>query len=565
MQGGSLRIERTGRDVSLLWTSNAPNERLQATGCGPWLAWTNLEVPPEWSGDTYHVSLPVTGECVLFRAYVPPLNPAVLNHVLIVGQSLAIGAGGYPVLSSNQPYANQMFVGQRLCDTRPDDLSAFVPLVERWETDTSCGETIASGFANSISARVGAGEHNLLVSNCGQGGTDYEGLKRLPAGNPSVAATGTVAYVRGLTQVVAGRGLAGPLGYMFRAVFSVHGESDVVNPTYDLSIRQWQADFQADIQARTGQAGTIPMFHSQNSSWSLGWNRAGFSPYLMLQEHQANPGTTVLVCPKYFLPYSDGLHLTAAGYRWLGEYYAKAYHQLVLCGQPWSPLRPISILRTNDTIDLTFTGAVGHLVFDTNLVSSPEGDVSDFTAGPCGPCLMVAADPDRDEFTYPGHSFIVGDTVTFYHTNPPVGVDSRRYWVTAIPGPDRFQLSTLPAGPTLDLTNASSEVLMYWPATTHIGPFGFEFFDSDGEGVPWRSATRVMKAELTGPARVRLTLNRVPTGNIRQLRYAYSVVAPNWAGPTTGPRGCLRDSDPTPSLYGNPLYNWCVHFDEPCP
>ena len=34
-------------------------------------------------------------------------------------------------------------------------------------------------------------------------------------------------------------------------------------------------------------------------------------------------------------------------------------------------------------------------------------------------------------------------------------------------------------------------------------------------------------------------------------------------GPVTGARGNLRDSDATKSRHDYPLYNWCVHFDEP--
>lgn len=29
-----------------------------------------------------------------------------------------------------------------------------------------------------------------------------------------------------------------------------------------------------------------------------------------------------------------------------------------------------------------------------------------------------------------------------------------------------------------------------------------------------------------------------------------------------GPKGNLRDGDATTSIYGNTLYNWCVHFEE---
>ena len=50
-----------------------------------------------------------------------------------------------------------------------------------------------------------------------------------------------------------------------------------------------------------------------------------------------------------------------------------------------------------------------------------------------------------------------------------------------------------------------------------------------------------------------------------RLRYAFTGTSGALGGPTTGPRGNLRDSDATPSRFGYPLHNWCIHFDRPVP
>jgi len=52
------------------------------------------------------------------------------------------------------------------------------------------------------------------------------------------------------------------------------------------------------------------------------------------------------------------------------------------------------------------------------------------------------------------------------------------------------------------------------------------------------------------------------TGTATEWRYAYTGVLNAKAGPRTGARGCLRDSDPRLSRYffSEPLYNWCVHY-----
>lgn len=89
------------------------------------------------------------------------------------------------------------------------------------------------------------------------------------------------------------------------------------------------------------------------------------------------------------------------------------------------------------------------------------------------------------------------------------------------------------------------------------GNFGFEFTDSSG------APPAIVEVALAGPSAVRITLASAPVGGNQRLRYAATGVPGQWGGPTTGPRGNLRDSDPTPSRHGYTLYNWAVHFDEP--
>lgn len=86
---------------------------------------------------------------------------------------------------------------------------------------------------------------------------------------------------------------------------------------------------------------------------------------------------------------------------------------------------------------------------------------------------------------------------------------------------------------------------------------GFEYYDSTA------SAT-ISNVEIVDSDTVKVTLSGTPTGSNQRLRYAYTGVP----GTDTGAQnagsaaGNLRDSDPYPSLYGNTLYNWAVHFDE---
>lgn len=390
-------------------------------------------------------------------AMTPDLRPAIrhrdINHILGTGQSLSVGAAGAPALSTMQPYANLMFNTGVLAGGA--NLTALVPLVESGvETPSSSMANLVTRMARDevfVGLPAGMNSHEILISCHGIGGTAYNGLKK-----------GTTAYQNGMAQVTAGMALAKAAGksYVVRAVTNVHGESDHVakNAAYGDNLLTWQADYETDVRAMTGQAEPIPMLHTQMSSWTK-YNAAQSDiPGLQLKASLGRPDRLVMVGPKYFLSYvADGVHLTNTGYRHLGEYHAKVYRAVVLEGRAWSPLRPLSVRRDGMVLRARFQVPVPPLVLDTTLVTDP-------------------------------------------------------------------------------------------------GRYGFEFTD---EGAMPATITEV---RLVGPDEVAVTLSRAPTGRGR-LRYAFTGVAGMAAGPRTGPRGNLRDSDATRSRNGDPLYNWCVHFD----
>ena len=90
------------------------------------------------------------------------------------------------------------------------------------------------------------------------------------------------------------------------------------------------------------------------------------------------------------------------------------------------------------------------------------------------------------------------------------------------------------------------------------GNFGFEIADASG------SPPAIESVQLTGPTTVQLTLAAEPDAGAR-LRYAFTGTPDVSAGPQTGPRGNLRDSDSTLSRHDYPLFNWAVTFDELIP
>lgn len=91
------------------------------------------------------------------------------------------------------------------------------------------------------------------------------------------------------------------------------------------------------------------------------------------------------------------------------------------------------------------------------------------------------------------------------------------------------------------------------------GNFGFEYVDASA------SPPTIRKVEITGPDTVAITLSAAPTADDRHLRYAFTGTRGARSGPSSGARGNLRDSDATHSRAGDPLFNWCVHFDVSVP
>lgn len=385
-----------------------------------------------------------------------PLTQHDINQILSTGQSLSVGHDGGSALSLTQPYQNVMFPEGVIPGGSPTP--RFVPLVEGQATNPASPdvETMSSGLANLITkmALDMNQQHVVLMSVHGVSGYSYDQLKK-----------GTPPYANGMAQATAGHQAAAALGknHVVRAVTVVHGETDDLNlnANYQANIRQWQADYENDVKAITGQSEPVPMIHSQLSSFAKE-NLTSAVAMAQLAEHVASNGKTVLIGPKYQLEYAtDGQHLTDDAYRRMGEEYAKVYKKIVLEGQHWDPLRPDTVTRSGNVITAKFIVPVPPIQLDTNTISNP-------------------------------------------------------------------------------------------------GAFGFEFYE-DGETPP-----QITNVSVTGSDTVQITLATAPNGSNQRLRYAYTAQGVGaYAGPLNGPRGNLRDSDPTESRYGgNPLWNWCVHFDQ---
>lgn len=102
------------------------------------------------------------------------------------------------------------------------------------------------------------------------------------------------------------------------------------------------------------------------------------------------------------------------------------------------------------------------------------------------------------------------------------------------------------------------------------GSFGFQFIADRSNNAEIQSVTVADNSVI-------LAFNKPPLGAKRSIGYAYSnfavnpalvpgeygAVSPENVGPLNGARGCLRDSDPYPSLFGYNHHNYCLQFIAP--
>jgi hypothetical protein len=299
---------------------------------------------------------PTTGTAVVSSG-IGPVSTAVnyYNQILSTGQSLSVGIGGAPALTTTQPYSNKMLTGG---GGGIGQGTSFTPLVE------SSVETMGSALANTITSNTNGHNYDVVMSNSGVSGYTYAQLKK-----------GTSPYAVGIAQTTNIHDAAVTAGRNSRVVAftAIHGETDNLNgvtgPTYEGYLVEWQHDLQTDTEAITGQTGTIPFFTDQMSSSfaAYAYKATSSIPIYQLAAAEDHPGTFVMVAPKYYFNYSDLHHLTNESYRWLGEYYGKVIKQVVVDHQPWRPLSPDLITRSGNVIYAKFHVPAGVLALDTTI------------------------------------------------------------------------------------------------------------------------------------------------------------------------------------------------------
>ena len=289
-----------------------------------------------------------------------------LHYFLSIGQSLDQGHLGNPALSTVQPFANTTVSG-----------TTFTALTANTVDSSVVVEDPVVAFMNTLtSLSGGAGAYDGVVYRSGAGSAGYNSLKK---GTSNYNAALTNAGLMPTAASMAGK------TYEFTGALCVHGETDsslTAGSVYKTDLETWRSDYQTDLYAISSQTGNdFKFFLDQTFSWNGGvhgmavpltdFDNTPNAAQAQWWAMRDNPGLFYLVCPLFIFPYADGIHLTNAGYRRLGEYAGLWAYRAIVQGYRWSGLPPRRITRDGAVITCQFWVQPGRsLVIDTTTLSS---------------------------------------------------------------------------------------------------------------------------------------------------------------------------------------------------
>lgn len=298
------------------------------------------------------------------RALPFKVSKVATNFIIAYGQSLSTGVRAQSVLSLTQPYSNITFSnGVR---GNGGVFTAVKPLVEDDAKPTPDGEsdaaeTVCSGTANYASLAmyrengISPSDHVIFCSTAGHGAYTIAQL-----------AKGSAWYnSQFLNHLNGAKNLKNDIA--LHAIAWLQGETDSNNTSYTkaahlAALLKLQSDITVDAQAITGQDSPVMFLTYQHSS-RVKTNDA--VPLAILEACETSD-YFYFVAPTYAFPhYTDGLHLLAEGYKWIGAYYGRAYKQAVIDG-----IKPLAIMPKGATwhgnkITVRFDVPVPPLVLDT--------------------------------------------------------------------------------------------------------------------------------------------------------------------------------------------------------
>jgi hypothetical protein len=322
------------------------------------------------------------------RSYVGSIAPltAQIIHFLVYGQSLSCGYEGHPRITKAQPYDNLMLglsvhYGNSATQWPPIGDNTFHDLVATvvgdsgvmsdtdvaalaWQDDNrgeTVGETALSflrrafldglGITATTSSPYTA--RRFLCSEAGSGGQTIEVLS--PGNDP----TRYPRIVDCATRAKAAATAAG-LSYGIGAYLWLQGEAnansaDAANTAaaYKAKLATLKAALHTDIAVGIAGQDRPAAFFTYQTGGTYISATYGVGVAQGQWEFAEENEDTVMVGPVYPMPDKYG-HLSANGYRWMGEYFGKAMRETLLLRRKFRPLCPIRASYRSSEILIEF-------------------------------------------------------------------------------------------------------------------------------------------------------------------------------------------------------------------
>jgi hypothetical protein len=192
-------------------------------------------------------------------------------------------------------------------------------------------------------------------------------------------AKGTNRYtdlINGVTRLYNLLVAEGKTNIVIRGLIWVHGEAAFASSGsgYAANLLTLYNDTNTDFKVITGQVSDIPMFITQQSNFSVS-GYAGSIAYPVLDQLQAhidNPGKIILAGPMYSGATIGSGNLHYYGHqttRWAAPV-GHAISKVNVDGGTWEPIRPRTVTRNSNIVDIEFYVPSGSLVLDTTYVTN---------------------------------------------------------------------------------------------------------------------------------------------------------------------------------------------------
>lgn len=299
-------------------------------------------------------------------------------HFEIFGQSLSQGAYSSPIQTTTQKFDNIMFVGgirpQHPSYNVPNFFESFIPLVEAKDISGYVGyETPCGGATDCVKQLINdengieytQQKYQLLGSACGEGGMSLASLSTTYLNNnlkPAITNAFNLAQAQGLT-------------YGMPLMGWVQGEEDN-KPGVGTTIQQYKDGLQnliglvdAHLKTLNSDLALDGLITTQLCSFKTSGRT---EPHIELAIYQAATeanSNIYLACPLYIFDYADGYHINGVSSNWMGAYIGLVHKRVLVDGEDWKPVHPISSVRQGKIAEIRFHVPVQPLVFDTTHVA----------------------------------------------------------------------------------------------------------------------------------------------------------------------------------------------------